>query len=99
MSGRRARFAVAAATLALLLLPGVHAGAADADHLTVTGVDTTRPGTATIAVSVPAGFSDGPLPSSAWTVRESGRSRPVRVAVSNALAFGGSNTCGVVTAP
>jgi tight adherence protein B len=58
----------------------MRAGAAGADRLTVTGVDTSHPGTATIAVSVPAGFSDDALPASAWTVRESGVRRPVKVA-------------------
>jgi tight adherence protein B len=81
MNRRRYHLAAAVAALAFLLVPGARAGGATGpDRLTVTGVDSTHRGTTTIAVSVPAGFADGALPASAWTVRESGVRRPVQVA-------------------
>ncbi len=74
---RRFLLAAATAALALAFVPGTRAGAAD--HLTVTGVDTSRAGTATIAVSVPATFSGRQLTADAWTVRESGAVRKLAV--------------------
>jgi tight adherence protein B len=75
---RRALLAAAAATLTLVLTPAVRAGAAD-PSLTISGVDTSTPGTAQISVAVPPTLADRDLPASAWTVRESGKQVPVSV--------------------
>jgi tight adherence protein B len=76
---RRNVLAAAAVLLMLLCVPGGYAGAAEATQLSITGVDTSHPGHATIAVSVPASLSGRPLPTSAWSVRESGELREVEV--------------------